>query len=99
KAPMDEPHPTWKRLTELAREVPSDPPAMPAGFADRVLGRLPARAARENGATLARLVLAGALAASLVALAAGWWCRDGLAEQLDRGPVALEQVLPLEPTP
>jgi hypothetical protein len=95
---MDEPHPTWRRLTDLAREVPSDPPPMPAGFADRVLARLPARAARANAA-LSRLVLAGALAASLLALAAGWWCRDAVAAELDRGPLALEQVLPLEPTP
>jgi hypothetical protein len=96
---MDEPHPTWKRLTELARGAPSDPSPMPAGFADRVLARLPARAARAESAAMVRLVLGGALAASLLALAAGWWCRDAVAAEVDRGPVALEQVLPLEPTP
>jgi hypothetical protein len=92
--------PSWQRLVDSARQAPEPAmPAMPADLADRVLARLPARTEHLRMEALQRLILSGALAASLLALAFGLWNWDAISNELAQAPPRLEIVMPLEPVP
>jgi hypothetical protein len=97
---MADHHPSWQRLVDSARQVPEPTaPALPADFADEILARLPLRADHLRTQSLQRLVLCGAVAASLLALAFGLWNWDAVSAELAQAPPGLENVMPLESVP